>query len=755
MQGDEPQARPDSGRRGNRLLRASLYVLVALLALGGALLGGMRLLLPEIEHLRPEIEGWVSGVFEREVRLGAIDAYWRGWTPVLRVEDVRLVDRETAGGEDGESPLRLSQVSFSIDPLKSLRLLSVQPFDIFASGASIEVVRNADGTFSLHGLGKPPDGESPDSESPAASRFVLWALAQSRLSLFDSRAVWVDRTDGSHETTLDGLTLHMLRSEDGYRFTGSFGIPVNGRVEFIVDLSGDPLSPSWTGSVYALLRDVDLGHIGLDARRLGGQRFAGRVSGEVWSTLTPGGFIEAQGSVRADVPGVVQGDVRHGVDEISTAFRIGRTPEGWELAMSDLAVVTPRGAWPRTTAGIRWTPARQSGEGIVVVNAGYVRIDDLVTAIASDGRASAGSELSALIASAPRGVLEDLHFSAPVTDRIELGRARARGRFVGLGLGREADRVSLGTASGRFEAGEEGLVADVENGTIAVNLPRWLAHPLRGEELAGTLAALPSPEGLRLRFEGVNLTTSTGTVAAHGWVLAPRDRSGLQLDLALDVGPRPVRPRARPARRPRAAGAGRAMARARRGGRRHPRSAASHTKGPVPGIGRRGSPERQRDGGSCVSFVSLRPAAGRKSSMQPGACGGRTAGGSKYRSRPAESATRASAQVRSSSAICDPKPRRSRFGEARRARAGTSFDSSSRVRCAIGSARHSTAGPSAATARWTSASTCGSGPMASAPPSKARSRLRTTGSASPPCAVTSRRYRVQSGSAAPPWSPTV
>ena len=532
MHGDDPQARSDSGRHTSRLPRLSLYVLVAVLAIGGALLGGLRFLLPEIRHLRPEIEGWVSGVFEREVRLGAIDAYWRGWTPVLRVEDVRLVNGESADGEDGESPLRLSEVSFSIDPLKSLRLFSVQPFDIAAHGASIEVVRNDDGTFSLHGLGKPSD-----AESHGASRFVLWALAQSRLSLFDSQAVWIDRQNDSHEATLDGLTLHMLRSDDGYRFAGSFRMPEDGRVEFIVDLNGEPLSPSWTGSVYALIQDVELGHTGLDARRLGGQRLAGRVSGEVWSTLTPGGFIEAEGTIRAEAPGVVLGEIRRGVDEISTAFRIGHTPEGWELAMNDLVVVTPRGEWPRTRASIRWTPPRLSGDGIVVLNAGHVRIDDLVAIFASDDGASAGSDLGALIASAPRGVLEELHVSAPVTDRIELNRARARGRFVDLGLGTEANAVSVGAARGSFEAGEAGLVADVENGAIAVNLPRWFAYPLRGVDVAGSLAALPSPEGLRFRLEGVSMTTPTGTIAAHGWVLAPRDRDGLQLDITVDVGP--------------------------------------------------------------------------------------------------------------------------------------------------------------------------------------------------------------------------
>ena len=532
MHGDNPQARSDSGESRSRLLRLSLYTLAAILALGCVLLVGLRVLLPEIRHLRPEIEGWVSGVFEREVRFGAIDAYWRGWIPVLRIEDVRLVDAETDTVEDGTSPrLRLAEVSFSIDPMKSIRLLSVQPFDISARGASIEVVRNDDGTLSLHGLGEPSDAGSHRN-----SRFLLWALAQSRVSLFDSRAVWIDRRSGSPDVALDDVTLHLLRGADGYRFSGSFGLPEDGRVEFLADVSGDPLSPSWTGSAYALLQDVGLRHTGLNARLLGGDRFAGRVSGEVWSTWTPDGVVEAEGTVRAELPGIVQGEVRHGVDELNTAFRIGRADEGWELALRDFVVVTPLGEWPRTSAQVKWTPSRRSGDGIVVVNAGYLRIDDLIAVVTPDGGASSSAALNALIASAPRGGLEDLHISAPIAERVELGRIRARGRFVELGLGSDSSPVSLDTASGRFEAGEQGLVADVDSGTLRISLPRWFAHPLRGEDLTGTLTALPSPEGLRFRFDGVNTTTSTGTMSAHGWVLAPHDRSGLQLDVSVDVG---------------------------------------------------------------------------------------------------------------------------------------------------------------------------------------------------------------------------
>ena len=532
MSDERSQSRTEPGRSRGRLVRVGVYTLVAVLVLGCAVLAGLRILLPEIRHLRPDIEDWVSGVFEREVRFGAIDAHWKGWTPVLRISDVRLASGEPGGRDDTESSLRLAEVSFSIDPVESLRLLSVQPFDISARGASVVVVREHDGTFSVQGLGEPAAG----GPNEGGTRFVLWALDQPRLSLFDSQAVWIDRRIGSAEVALGDVTLHVQRGGGGYRFSGSFVMPEAGGVQFAVDLDDSPLAPSWTGEVYTRLDDVGLHHTGLNARRLGGERFAGRVSGDVWSTWTREGFVEAEGTVRAEVPGVVHGQIRRGFDALDASFRIERVSDGWKLAVRDLVVSTPRGEWPRTGIGARWTPARGGEDGIVVVSADHARIGDLMAVLAPDD-ASASPELNALIASTPRGSLEDLHISAPLTDRIEFERTRARGRFVDLGLGRETDPVSIKGANGRFEASAQGLVADTETGNLQINLPRWFAHPMRGESLTGTVSALPSPEGLRIRFERVNVATSTGAMAARGWVLAPRDRRGLELDLNVDVGP--------------------------------------------------------------------------------------------------------------------------------------------------------------------------------------------------------------------------
>ena len=536
VEADAAASRRRRERPGTRVLRRCAYAVAGVVALGAVALTGLRLLLPELEYYRPEIERWVSRVTERQVAFESIDAHWRGWTPVFRLEGVRLAGGgpadAPAAGDATDDAIRLASLSFSIDPLESLRSGALQPREITASGASLAVVRRSDGSFSVKQL-----GELAPAGPGAGDRLAKWVSSQPRISLFASRIVWIEERLGMTAVPLNGLTLHLEHEGDRHRVSGSFEPPRAGRVDFAMEVAGDPLSSSWSASTYLSASDVDVARLGLDAERLGVEAVSGVVSATAWSTWTGGRFVEAQGTVRARTPGVMQGGIWRQLDEASASFKVVRTPEGWTIDAHDLAVATPDGSWPRSRVGAKWTPPGDGRDGAVVLSAEYVRIEDLVALIATPGAGPpANPVLNALFEAAPSGAIEDLHVSAPLAGRIDLARARARGRFTETRLQPGDWPISVEAASGWFEANDQGLVTTVESGVLHVNAPRWLAMPLRGEAFTGTFAALPSPDGVRVRLEESRLATPAGIVTATGSVLAPRGEGKPELSAAFSLG---------------------------------------------------------------------------------------------------------------------------------------------------------------------------------------------------------------------------
>ena len=513
------------------MLRLCAYALAGLALLGVAALAGLRILLPEAGHHRPAIEQWLSRITARQVEVGAIDAHWRGWTPVFRVEDVRLAGGEATGDAHADASVRIASLTFSIDPLASLRSGALRPREISASGASFAVMRRADGTFAV---------EMPGGPTPAGPResdpLAQWMLSKADISLHASRILWIDEPLGARGLPLQGVTLHLDHEGDRHLLSGSFEPPEAGRIDFAMEVAGDPLTSSWTGTAYVAAREVDVARLDLDVRQLGAERLSGVLTGSMWSTWNGGRIVEAEGMIRAHSPSVMREGTWRGFDEVSASFKVERTPNGWTLAARDLAVTTPGGSWPRSGVDAAWTTPEDGREGSVAVSAGFVRIEDLVPLVAPDGDMPASPVLNALAEAGPRGVLDDLRVWAPLTDRIHFERARASGGFSEMRLDPKDWPVSLTAVSGRFEAGEHGFVADLASGGLRVDDPRWLADPLRGEELAGAFGAFPSPDGIRFRLEDASLATPAGIVAAEGVLVVPRDTGEPRLDATFSLG---------------------------------------------------------------------------------------------------------------------------------------------------------------------------------------------------------------------------
>ena len=77
-----------------QLFIAALIVIVGLTA------ASVRVLFPNADRYRGDLESWLSGVAGQPVAIGSLEAEWRGLGPEFRITDLRLRD-PAQRGRDG------------------------------------------------------------------------------------------------------------------------------------------------------------------------------------------------------------------------------------------------------------------------------------------------------------------------------------------------------------------------------------------------------------------------------------------------------------------------------------------------------------------------------------------------------------------------------------------------------------------------------------------------------------------------------
>ncbi|MCK5365577.1 MAG: hypothetical protein KAR22_21525, partial [Gammaproteobacteria bacterium] len=81
----------------SRTLQLFIAALVIVVGLSAA---SVRVLFPNADRYRGDLEVWLAGIAGQPVAIGSLQAEWRGWRPEFRITDLRLRD-PTQRGKDG------------------------------------------------------------------------------------------------------------------------------------------------------------------------------------------------------------------------------------------------------------------------------------------------------------------------------------------------------------------------------------------------------------------------------------------------------------------------------------------------------------------------------------------------------------------------------------------------------------------------------------------------------------------------------
>lgn len=202
--------------------------------------------LPSIGDYRERIEVAVSQAVGQTVRVGKIDAYWRGLNPELVLNELSLLDAS------GEAAFTLRQVDGVLSWESLWRGRLVLDLLVFEQPV-LHVRRDAQGRIRVAGMAS--EGES----DPA---FLDWVLAQKRIRIRDASIVWEDALRQAPPLILEDLQFGLDNQGKLHRFGLSAAPPAElaARIDLRGEVEGDihQALEQFSGRLYVELAYADL-----------------------------------------------------------------------------------------------------------------------------------------------------------------------------------------------------------------------------------------------------------------------------------------------------------------------------------------------------------------------------------------------------------------------------------------------------------------------------------------------------------------
>ena len=239
---------------------ASHHVLGMLLKLGvvayflfGLMFLALRyIVLPNIDHYKPDVEQIASRAIGQPVTIDTIYASWQGVRPSLFLGGVAIHDRQ------GRPALTLPGVAATFS-WWSVLALDVRLHTLEISRPDLDILRDAQGNVFVGGIFIEPKKKND-------GRGLDWVLSQNEIVVRDGRLRWNDARRAAPELTLEGITFLLRNDWQHHELAlkatppAAFAAPIDIRAAFsrphFANSSAD--FTRWSGELYADVRNADL-----------------------------------------------------------------------------------------------------------------------------------------------------------------------------------------------------------------------------------------------------------------------------------------------------------------------------------------------------------------------------------------------------------------------------------------------------------------------------------------------------------------
>jgi len=478
---------PRSSRLPDLLIGAGSLVLCATCA---TYLSIRHVLWPRLDHWRPELVSSVSRLIDRPVSVGRLQPGWQGLSPTLRLESIRLGDREGAIRLEIEAvDLRLSWRSLLVGAprLKSMHLQAPR----------LDIERLPNGRIELAGFLLPDDNKINE---PALN----WAMSQDILQARDGVIRLIDRSGAWPTRQLAGVSIdirnagrhheaqvlveHALQTDAQLQAQLSFDRPAG---------SFRPRWRLWDGELHLMTRGFELEPLAgiviemtpsLRERKASAKA---QVDHRSWLRFKDAHILDARLKWLARQPGAAASGRRLAMASFRGDLDISaRDGAGHAMRLREAEVVDPRGFVLKGSADGEFNADSTPHSGRVQASLGSI---DVAALIAASRRLPLSADLLAHLNRVDlTGRLDGVHLHAAIPSsragRPAFGMnaefARLGARWTGAGAA--AQHPAFANLSGVVRFDERSGRVNLSSRSAVVSLPKVFDEPdIRFDRLDG------------------------------------------------------------------------------------------------------------------------------------------------------------------------------------------------------------------------------------------------------------------------------
>jgi uncharacterized protein (TIGR02099 family) len=462
-----------------RIGRATRTIIIGSVLFAALALTVMRLLLPEVEAYRAELEDKVGEVLGAPVKIGSLRAHISGFRPELILADIQV------SADTGSSPaIQLKEIRVGVDLLESLWSRGfLSALRVSLVGAKLGIVRKADGSLAVTGLKS--GGEPP-----------LWLLQGRHYEMLQSEVVWRNEINGNTPLTFSDVDIAIENNpgENRRRLHVLLALPeeLGQSLRLSMDAAGNIFAPGGiNGRLYAEGKGISLAALSGGRLPEGLQVVAGTADFKLWSEWDKSRLTALLGDVSA-----AQGKLHNAAKEtlnietFAAKFRWRRAADYWQLQVKDVYLASGEMLWNGDAFNVR---AFVNGEDAIVEKAAAFIPRLNISAISR--LALFSGQLNAVLERIlrqlkPSGTLQNLAlFIEPERQRYAFS-----GGFSDLGWSSLDGLPAVKQLSGSVKGSEQGGEVQLATQAGQIEFPGLFRAAIPVSRLAGNLRWRQTPQ---------------------------------------------------------------------------------------------------------------------------------------------------------------------------------------------------------------------------------------------------------------------